>query len=460
MKKAVLTIAVATAMVASLAAWKSNTTGSDASGSGSAPGASALKDAKGVTNITVWHGLGAANGVAFNKLISQFNTENKGKINVSATYQGAYADLLAKYTASLRSNSAPTIVLAGDIATGYMTDVKQSISAASMAKANPGDVKLNDLSAPARNYYTVNGVEQAVPMNVSTPMLWVNMDLLTKASITDLSSLSTVDGMVAAAKAVAAKTGQKGFTMPDDDYYIEQLAATAGQAFCSPDNGRSGKAATGITISSGAAKTAVSKLVSLYTSGVAVDGSPDGSAGVSAFTAGKVGVMLNGSGLLGVLKAGVPFQYEALPYPTSGSSSKAGPVTGGSAMWLSKSATKAQQVAGWKLETFLTSPTSQEQFSQATGYTPINNKTGDLASQKKFLATSAPTQAFLKQVKNTPVNTVTAGCVTGAMTNIRTANVNQLQSAFAGMKSVDSALSAMTASAQTAIAQYRQQLGQ
>jgi sn-glycerol 3-phosphate transport system substrate-binding protein len=129
-------------------------------------------------------------------------------------------------------------------------------------------------------------------------------------------------------------------------------------------------------------------------------------------------------------------------------------------MWLSKSATKAQQVAGWKLETFLTSPTSQEQFSQATGYIPINNKTGDLASQKKFLATSAPTQAFLKQVKNTPVNTVTAGCVSGAMTNIRTANVNQMQAAFAGSKSVDSALSAMTASAKTAIAQYRQQLGQ
>jgi sn-glycerol 3-phosphate transport system substrate-binding protein len=52
------------------------------------PDASALKNAKGVTEITVWHGLGAANGVAFNNLISQFNAANKGKIHVKATFQG------------------------------------------------------------------------------------------------------------------------------------------------------------------------------------------------------------------------------------------------------------------------------------------------------------------------------------------------------------------------------------
>src|SRR3954454_8389889 len=212
MKNRVLTTAMMVAVMAGAAACGSTSSGGTGA---SVPGPSALKDAKGVTDITIWHGLGAANGVAFNKLIEEFNAANKGKINVKATYQGAYADLLAKYTAGLRSNSTPTVLLAGDIATGFMTDVKKSIPAQDMAKANPGDLKLDELSSAGRNYYTVNGKLQAVPMNMSTPVLWVNWDLLKKAGLSKNTDLSTLDSVVAAAKTVTKKTGQKGFTMPD-----------------------------------------------------------------------------------------------------------------------------------------------------------------------------------------------------------------------------------------------------
>lgn len=228
--KKIISRAVTAALVATLAACTA--TSNNSSSDTSAPGPSALKDANGVTNITIWDGLGAANGVAFNKLISEFNTANSGKIHVIATYQGAYADLLAKYTAGLRSNSSPTILLAGDIATGYLTDVKRSIPAAAMAKANPDDLNLSDLSAAGRNYYSVNGQEQAVPMNMSTPVLWVNRDLLKTAGIPDTTDLSTLKDVAAAATTVTQKTGQKGITQADDDWYIEQLTAAAGQNFC------------------------------------------------------------------------------------------------------------------------------------------------------------------------------------------------------------------------------------
>ncbi|MEU1802270.1 extracellular solute-binding protein [Streptomyces sp. NPDC019937] len=431
------------------------------SGTGAtAPGPSALKDAKGVTDITIWHGLGAANGVAFNKLIDEFNAANKGKIHVKATYQGAYADLLAKYTAGLRSNSTPTVLLAGDIATGFMTDVKKNIPAQDMAKANPGDLKLDELSPASRNYYTVNGKLQAVPMNMSTPMLWVNRDLLKKAGISKKTDLSTLDGVVAAARTVAKKTGQKGFTMPDDDWYIEQLTSTAGQDFCTPDNGREGTAATGITINTGAAKSAISKVAKLYRTGVAVDGAPDGSAAISAFQAGKVGFLLQSSGVLGVLKTGTPFDYQALPFPTSGPKSSSGAVIGGSALWLSSTATRTQQVAGWKLETFLASAAAQEEFSHATGYVPINTRTDVSAGQKAYLKANPDFQSFAGQVENTPTTSATAGCVTGAMTAIRTSNINQLQAAFSGSKSVGAALDRAAADAKSAIKKYQEQVGQ
>ena len=424
----------------------------------SAPGATALQAAEGTTEITIWHGLGAANGKAFTKLIDQFNAANTGKIHVTAAYQGVYADLLAKYSAALRDGSAPTVMLAGDIATAYLIDVGRSIPASDMAAANPDDLHLDDLAPAARNYYSVDHVQQAVPMNVSTPMLWVNREVLRSAGL-EGSRLKTLDDVVAAATTVKQKTGRTGFTMQTDDWYIEQLVATAGQDFCAPDNGRSGKRANSITIDSGLGKDNITKIANLYRSGVAVDGAPDGSAAIAGFQAGQVGMMLYSSGIAGTLASGTSFDYEALPFPTSGPEGKSGPVIGGAGLWLSSTATPAKQVAGWKLETYLTSPQAQEEFSHATGYIPINTKTADSPTQKAYLEANPNARAFANQLANTPVTTATSGCVSGAMTSIKASNISQLQAAFAGGKSVDDALATAANDAEKAFQQYQEQLG-
>ncbi|MFD5863192.1 ABC transporter substrate-binding protein [Streptomyces chartreusis] len=455
MKRTTFPALVAMAAVAGLAACSST---SSTSSAGSAPGPSALADASGVTDITIWHGLSSANGAAFQRAIADFNAANRGKIHVTAAYQGVYADLLAKYTAAIRSGSTPTVILAGDVATGFLTDVKRSIPAAEMAKANPEDLKLNDLSKQATNYYKVRGVQQAVPMNVSTPMLWVNQEILKRAGLAN-APLNTLDDVVAAAKAIKEKTGVAGFTMQDDDWYIEQLVANAGQEFCTPENGRGGSPATSITINTGGAKADITKIANLYTSHVALTGGPDGAAAISAFQAGKVGMMLYSSGILGALKQGTTFDYRALPFPTSGRAGESGPVIGGSALWLSSTAKPAQQVAAWKLVTYLTSPKVQEKFSHATGYVPINIKTADSRTQQAYLAANPMAQTFARQLNETPVVSATAGCVSGAMQAIKDSNIKQLQAAYAGQKSIGEALDDAVGEAEGAFQRYQDQLG-
>lgn len=455
--KKMLSIAVSAAFIAGLAACGS--AGTSSSSDASAPGPSALSSAQGVTDITIWHGLGAKNGVAFEKLITEFNEANKGKIHVTSSYQGVYADLLAKYTAGIRSNSTPTVLLAGDIATGYLTDVQKSVPAADMAKANPGDLNLGDITAAGKNYYTVNGTLQSVPMNMSTPVLWVNEDLLAQAGIPSGTDLSTLSAVAAAAKTVTAKTGQKGFTQADDNWYIEQLTAAAGQDFCSPDNGRKGEAPTGVSINGGKAKDAINILADLYTSGVGLPGAADGAAAVTGFQAGKVALMVYSSGIAGTLKTGTNFKYKALPYPISGPKDTSGTVIGGASLWLSSTATKAQQVAGWKLETFLTSPAAQEEFSHATGYVPVNTKVESSDTQKAYVSANPNFEVFQKQISNALIEPQTAGCVTGAMTSIRAATISQVVAAFSGAKPVDTAMDQAASDSKTAIQKYKEQLG-
>ncbi|MFI5673490.1 extracellular solute-binding protein [Streptomyces cellulosae] len=148
------------------------------------------------------------------------------------------------------------------------------------------------------------------------------------------------------------------------------------------------------------------------------------------------------------------------PFPISGPRSTSGGIIGGSALWLSSTAKQAQQVAGWKLEAFLASPAAREKFSHATGYVPINTETDSSATQQTYLKVNPSLRTFARQVKNTPTVSAAAGCVTGAMTAIRTSNINQLQAAFSGSKSVGAALDRAAADAKSAIQTYQEQVGQ
>jgi sn-glycerol 3-phosphate transport system substrate-binding protein len=412
------------------------------------------------TEVTLWHGLGGANAAAFQKLIDQFNAQNAGKIHVTAVFQGSYTDLLAKYTASLRDKSNPTVLLSGDVSTGYLSDVKRSVSPEAMAAANPGDLNLADLVDAGKTYYSVGGKLAAVPMNMSTPVLWVNQDLLAKAGVTDLSSLATLDGVAAAAKKVKAATGVAGIDQPFDNWWTEQLTAGAGESICSPDNGRGSSPTNAASLTQPGQKAAFTTMADLYKSGVALDTGVDGNAALTGFVAGKTAMMLNSSGAAGGIGNSAKFNYTALPYPLSGKPATSGTVVGGSAMWLSSTASPAQQVAGWKLISYLASPDAQAAFSQASGYVPVNKKTASLDGEQAFLAGKPAAKTAIDQAASVPQVPATAGCLTGALTAVRAAIIPHIQAAYTGSVSLDDALKAAETDAGKAIAQYQQQLGQ
>ncbi|WP_434318754.1 hypothetical protein [Leifsonia sp. P73] len=127
MKRSV-TLGAAALLLLSLAGCSAGADAPATPSASGAPGPSALANAKGVTEISFWHGLGGINAQALQSLIDEFNTENAGKIKVDTSAQGSYADLLAKYTASLRDKSTPTVTLSNDISSGFLYDVKRSVS--------------------------------------------------------------------------------------------------------------------------------------------------------------------------------------------------------------------------------------------------------------------------------------------------------------------------------------------
>lgn len=424
------------------------------------PGPDALVSAEGVTAVTFWHGLGGTIGEEMDSLIAEFNAENEGSIRVEASYQGTYADLLAKYSAGLRDDSTPTVLLASDAASGYLNDVQRSVAPATMAAANPDDLDLSDIRAAATNYYSSDGRMIAVPFAMSTPVLWVNTDLLDAAGVDPETDLSTIEDLATAASTIKEATGTAGLVFPMDGWWFEQMTAAAGDVYCTPDNGRGEGGATAVSLTGPSQVAAFQSLLGIYTDGAGLDVGTDFFAALNAFNAGRAGIMLNSSGAASGIAAGdVRFGYEAVPFPMSATSDDSGTVIGGTALWLGSNATDAEKVAGWKFISYLASADTQEKFSAITGYIPVNTAVDDIAERREYLAKSPNAQVFVDQINNTPDVSATAGCLSGAMTAIRSAVVSQMQSAFAGKISLDEALAQAEKDANDAVDQYREQLG-
>lgn len=428
---------------------------------GAAPGPSALaKETKPVT-VTLWHGLGGPAGQALQAEIDAFNKANSGKIVVKASFQGSYADAIAKYASAVRGGGTPSVMVSNDITSGYLRDTKQTVSAQALAAANPGDLDLAKLRPAARSYYTADGKLLAVPLNTSMPLLYVNDALLKKAGV-DSSTLGTLSGVTAAARKVhTAVPGVKGLDQPFDDWWFEQLSAASGAPYCTPGNGRTGEGATALSLTTPAQHKAFGEVADLYTSGVALDTGTDGNAAVSAFAAGKTAMMFNSSGAIGTLKKTDMKGWSALPYPLSGSRTTSGAAIGGAAMWVDQAGhSAAEQVASWKLISYLASASTQERFAKASGYAPINTDVANSPTWKAFLSANEPYAVLDKQFSETPAVTATAGCLSGAMPGVRDVVVPQMQQAFSGKTSLDAALKAAEKAGTEKIVNYRKQAGQ
>lgn len=433
---------------------------SQASDAVDAPGPSALADAGPVT-VVLWHGLGGAAGDALTAAVQEFSADNPDRLTVQAVYQGSYEDTLAKYTAALRDGSTPHLLLTSDVTTGFLHDAGQTVSAQSMAAANPDDLDLDDLRAAARNYYSVEGELLSVPFNTSLPLLFVN-DALVAAAGVDTASLTTMDGLDAAARAVrTASPDVAGFCHPTaGGWWFEQVTAAAGDLYVTPDNGRTADGATDLSLDGGAQRAALQVLVDLHTDGVALDVGTNGDAAVAAFSSGRVAMMFNSSGAIGSLTATGATGWSALPLPLSGPAATSGPLIGGASLWVDgANHDDAGRLAAWKVVTHLLSPAVQETFSQASGYAPVNVRVDDSPTQQQFLATNPAWATAVEQFDTAVTSTATAGALTGALLSVRGVVVAAMADAYSGARTLDEAVATAHEQAAPLISDYREQAG-
>lgn len=176
--------------------------------------------------------------------------------DVTVNVQGFddYETLFQQMQASLESGNAPEVVHFFEAATREAldaTDAEGNPIFQSVAEAVDGrdeilgePVVLDDVVAPARNYYSVEGDFYSMPWNTSSTIMYGNKKFLDAAGVTKMPETwqELEQACDAIMKLPQNQRPKNCVTWPNHSWWQEQAVAMAGGLLGNNDNGRSDRA--------------------------------------------------------------------------------------------------------------------------------------------------------------------------------------------------------------------------
>ena len=409
--------------------------GSSSDGAG-APKADVLKDAKGVTTVSFWHAMDGKNAEVLTQLVKEFNDQNKGKIEVKATYAGKYDDAITKYKAAIQSKSTPDVIQIYDIGTQFMIDAKQTVPMQSFIDRDKLDV--SDLQPNITGYYSVDKKLNSMPFNTSMPLLYINKSLFAKAGLDPNKPPTNLDEIRTAAEKLSKKNGgpaDYGFGAAIYGWLLEQFMATSGQEYCNNGNGRTGRA-TSVNLASDTDLAVVSWWQKMVKDGLAANTGRDTKAAQAAFKSGQLAINLESTGQLGGYSEAAKqggWELGAANYPHVKAGETGGPIIGGASLWINGVGHKdANKEAAWQFVKFLSSPKSQATWHTGTGYFPNSKGALNQPVDVEYRKANPLFDVAVQQLDSTKLTTATQGCLLGVMPQARKASEDGIEAALNG----------------------------
>ena len=425
-------------------------TGGDTSAQ--APG----KDIKPAAKITWWHAMSGVNGDALNKIVDGYN-KSQSAVKVEAIFQGNYDDLLAKLNTAIASNAAPALVQVYDIGQAYMRDSGQIVPM--QAFIDRDKFATNDYEPAVINYYKYQDKLQSMPWNASSSILLYNKDAFKAAGLDPEKPPLTFSEVTDAAKKLTKKdasgqTTQYGFGPSIYGWLFEQLMATSGALYCDNGNGRDNRA-TKVVYNGAEGKAILDWWKAGVDGGYFYNPGIDNAGATNSFNAGKSAMYIESSASLRGSINNAKFQVGTGIYPRPDSKpATGGNIIGGASLYILKSRPAEEQQAAWEFIKYAMSPTVQAQWQSDTGYYPIVKAAYNEGPSKDWSAKYPQFLTATNQIRNSPQNRSTNGCVLGVMPQARARTQKMIESVLLGQATSQAALDAAAADMNDQIDKY------
>ncbi|WP_040292476.1 extracellular solute-binding protein [Acetonema longum] len=343
--------------------------------------------------IEYWHvNAETQGGKTVEQLVKDFNAQSK-TVEVVARYNpDMYKGLMQNLQAEAATEKSPAVVQIGWAFLDYFSNNFRYVAPQTIIDAHfPQDKTfLQDHFLPNVMGLAKNSRSSQVglPYSLSTPVLYINRDLLRQAGL-DENGPKTWEELIKFANTIKAKTGKYGFYMqePADNWAQQALMESNGARMMT--NGKASFASDeGIRAYEAYADMVVNQKSALHISW---------GEGVQSFIDGNVGMLYTTIAQRANVQKGATFDAAAVSSPAWQGKAKRLPAGG---CFLAITAqTEAEQKAAWEFTKFLYSVESMAAWTKGTGYVPPRKDVAEAENGlKSFLAENKMMAAATSQM--------------------------------------------------------------
>ncbi len=415
----------------SLFAGCGNTAQKEANAGGSTPapaqtsGSQATAQAEPV-QINFWYSVGGKNGEKIEQMVKQFNSAQKDVV-VKPSYQGSYYDNHAKVLAAVAAGNQPDVTMVEIGSVGAFADAHV------LEDLGPYTQGIEKRYIPGLlgNSYWKDKL-YAIPFNRSTPLLYVNRDML-KAANLDPAGPKTWDELVSFSKALTKKEGGKttkyGFSTPIDIWFYEALVMESGGKMLSED----GKS---LLINSDEGKAPLQLWAGMIKDGIMKN--PPGAkydswdVAEQDFLNQQVGMIFTTTGSLKSMQENAKFDVGTAFLPAGKSY---GVPTGGANLVILAKSPDEKKKAAWEFIKWMTDTPQSIDWSLASGYMPVTTEAVSSPEMNKFYEQNPNFKVAVDQLQYGNPRPMAPG-----YRELQEIIQNELQRAILGQTSVDDAL--------------------
>lgn len=404
--------------------------------------------------VTFWHAMGGVNKVALEKLVAEYN-KSQTKYEVIPSFQGTYPETLAKYQSVAGSSSAPDLVQVPEVGTQTMIDNKNYIPAYKLFERD--GMSLNNIEKPISTYYSVNGKLQSIPFNSSTPVLFYNKDVLKSVGYNTFpTTYEQIADVGRKLKAKGIKT--KSFSLQVYGWLFEELIANEGNLLMNNNNGKTG-VPTKVAFNNDDTQYMLTWVQNMLKNGTAINYSTNANDLTAGFLNQNVAMILASSSSANQIFKAAKFHVGIgyLPIPAN-KKTRTGVAIGGASVWVTKGKSTAETDGAWDFMKFMLKPSSQAEWSLATGYFPANKLAYNQAVMKQAYAKNPELQVAANQLHDTKIVPQTQGVLTNVITQARSIEEAGMDSIFNGAN-VKQTLNQVTTDVNSALLQSNQANG-
>lgn len=398
--------------------------------------------AQAATEIMWWHAMSGELGKQLEKLATDFNA-SQSDYRIVPTYKGNYTETVTAAIFAFRSRSQPAVVQVNEIATATMMAAKGAIYPVFELMRDQSEPFSPEAYLPSvTGYYAdVAGNMLSFPFNVSTPILYYNKDLFRAAGLDPDAPPKTWPEIGTAAKRLRAAGAVCGLTTSWPSWVnVENFSAYHNLPLASRGNGFGGLDAE-LTFNNPAVVRHVAQLAEWQATRM-FDYSGRGASAEPRFQKGECGIFIGSSATRADIKANSKFEvgYGLMPYWPDVAGAPQNTIIGGATLWVLRDRPRAEYTGVARFFAYLSKPEVQAAWHQNTGYLPITRAAFDLTRAQGFYDRNPGAAIGIEQMTLKPPTANSKGIRLGSFVLIRDAIDDELEQAFSGKRTAQSAL--------------------